>query len=160
MSYKHSFAHVTDAHTHILILGSLPGEASLAHGQYYAHPRNSFWRLMSEVIGENLHAMEYAQRLKTLLEHRVGLWDVIAAAQRKGSLDSNIADHTDNDLVSLLDNLPELTTIGFNGGTAARLGLKILQQRASRYRIVQLPSSSPAHTMSYAQKLTQWKRIR
>lgn len=160
MSRKRSFAHVTDANTRILILGSLPGEASLAHRQYYAHPQNAFWKLMSEVIGENLHAMEYEQRLKTLLEHRVGLWDVVAEAQRKGSLDSNIVNHADNDLISLLDNLPALTTIGFNGGTAARLGLKILKEHANRYRIVLLPSSSPAHTMTYAKKLTQWKCIR
>lgn len=160
MSRKRSFAHVTNAHTRILILGSLPGEASLAHGQYYAHPQNTFWKLMSEVIGADLRAMEYEQRLQTLLEHRVGLWDVVAEAQRKGSLDSNIVDHADNDLISLLDSLPELTTIGFNGGTAARLGLKILKERASRYRIVLLPSSSPAHTMAYDKKLMQWKCIR
>ncbi|EJL87948.1 G:T/U mismatch-specific DNA glycosylase [Herbaspirillum sp. CF444] len=160
MSRKRSFAHVTDANTRLLILGSLPGEASLAHGQYYAHPQNAFWKLMSEVVGEDLRAMEYERRLQALIRHHVGLWDVIAEARREGSLDSKIADHAGNDLPGLLDKLPRLTTIGFNGGTAARLGLKVLKERAQQYRIVLLPSSSPAHTMAYAQKLEQWLALK
>ena len=121
---------------------------------------NKFWELMSEVISANLRAMEYDQRLLTLLTHGVGLWDVIAEARREGSLDSNIADHAGNDLTGLLDRLPYLTTIGFNGGTAAKLGLKVLGARAANYRIVLLPSSSPAHTMAYAKKLEQWLSLR
>ncbi len=160
MSRKRSFAHVTDANTRLLILGSLPGEASLAHGQYYAHPQNAFWKLMSEVVGEDLRAIEYERRLQALIRHHVGLWDVIAEARREGSLDSKIADHAGNDLPGLLDKLPRLTTIGFNGGTAARLGLKVLKERAQQYRIVLLPSSSPAHTMAYAQKLEQWLALK
>ena len=160
MTRKRSFAHVTDANTRLLILGSLPGEASLAQSKYYAHPQNAFWKLMSEVVNENLRAMEYEQRLQALLHHHVGLWDVIAEARREGSLDSNIADHAGNDLIGLLDSLPQLTTIGFNGGTAARLGLKVLKERAEQYRIVLLPSSSPAHTMAYVHKLAQWITLR
>lgn len=159
MSRKRSFAHVTDASTRILILGSLPGEASLAQSQYYAHPQNAFWKLMSEVVGEDLRAMTYDTRLQALLSHHVGLWDVVAEAQRKGSLDSNIIDHSGNDLTGLLDSLPQLTTIAFNGGTAARLGLKALKERAEKYQILLLPSSSPAHTMAYASKLTQWIQL-
>jgi len=160
MTRKRSFPHVTDANTRVLILGSLPGDASLAQSQYYAHPQNKFWELLSEVTGENLRAMEYDRRLQTLLQHGVGLWDVIAEARREGSLDSNIADHAGNDLTGLIDSLPQLTTIAFNGGTAAKLGLRVLKERAARYRIVQLPSSSPAHTMAYAKKLEQWISLR
>ncbi len=160
MTRKRSFPHVTDANTRVLILGSLPGDASLAHSQYYAHPQNKFWALMSEVVGENLRAMEYEERLRALIRHGVGLWDVIAEARREGSLDSNIADHAGNDLIGLLDELPQLRTIGFNGGTAAKLGLKMLKEHAARYRIVLLPSSSPAHTMAYAKKLEQWLSLR
>ncbi|MCW5300048.1 DNA-deoxyinosine glycosylase [Herbaspirillum lusitanum] len=160
MTRKRSFPHVTNADTRVLILGSLPGDASLAHSQYYAHPQNKFWELISEVVGENLRAMEYDQRLLALLTHGVGLWDVIAEARRTGSLDSNIADHAGNDLAGMLDELPQLTTIGFNGGTAAKLGLKVLGERAAQYRIVLLPSSSPAHTMAYAKKLAQWLNLR
>lgn len=160
MTRKRSFPHVTDVNTRMLILGSLPGDASLAHSQYYAHPQNKFWALISEVVGEDLRAMEYEQRLQALLRHGVGLWDVIAEARREGSLDSSIADHAGNDLIGLLDELPQLKTIGFNGGTAAKLGLKMLKERAAHYRIVLLPSSSPAHTMAYAKKLEQWLSLR
>src|SRR5450830_1417817 len=99
MSRKRSFAPVTDANTSILILGSLPGEASLAHQQYYAHPQNKFWKLVGDVIGVGLVELDYETRLSVLLDHRIGLWDVIANAQRIGSLDSDIRDHTNNDLL-------------------------------------------------------------
>ena len=112
------------------------------------------------MVGENLRAMTYEQRLPALLRHGIGLWDVIAEARREGSLDSNITDHAGNDLSSMVDQLPHLTTIGFNGGTAAKLGSKVLGERAAQYRIVLLPSSSPAHTMAYAKKLVQWNSLR
>lgn len=160
MTRKRSFPPVTAPDTHILILGSLPGEASLAHGQYYAHPQNKFWKLLGDVIGVDLAGLEYQQRLSMLLDHHIGLWDVIADAHRIGSLDSAIRDHSRNDLMALIDTLPALTTIAFNGGTAAKLGIKALGERAKQYRILPLPSSSPAHaTLSYAQKLGEWLQI-
>jgi len=115
---------------------------------------------MSEVIGLDLRALDYAARLQALLANGVGLWDVVAQAHREGSLDSRIRDRADNDLPALLATLPDLTTIAFNGGTAARLGLKVLGQHAERYRIVQLPSSSPAYTLPYAEKLRLWQVLR
>ncbi|MDO8068597.1 DNA-deoxyinosine glycosylase [Janthinobacterium sp. SUN206] len=157
---KRCFDPVVDADTRLLILGSLPGEKSLAHSQYYAHPQNKFWRLLGEVLGVDLTSQPYEARLSTLLAHGVGLWDVVAQAQRTGSLDSNIRARDDNDLLALISNLPELTTIAFNGGTASKLGLKVLGQHATRYRIVQLPSSSPAYTLSYVEKLRLWQVLR
>ncbi|EEA03402.1 G:T/U mismatch-specific DNA glycosylase [Burkholderia sp. H160] len=160
MSFKRCFAPVVDADTRILILGSLPGEVSLAHGQYYAHPQNKFWLLVGEVIERDLVGMDYSTRLDTLLEHHIGLWDVVAEARRAGSLDSRIRDHASNDLIALIDTLPNLATIAFNGGTAARIGMKALGERAEQYRLVRLPSSSPAHaSVSYAQKLDLWRQI-
>lgn len=156
MTRKRSFPPVVDEQVRILILGSLPGNLSLAHSQYYAHPQNRFWKLLSEVIGSDLPALPYPARLQALLANRIGLWDVVAEAQRDGSLDGNIRDHVHNDLLSLVATLPQLTTIAFNGGTAARLGLKALGMQAARYRIVQLPSSSPAYTRPYAEKRTAW----
>lgn len=156
MTRKHSFPPVVDAQVRILILGSLPGNLSLAHSQYYAHPQNRFWKLLSEVIGTDLPALPYPIRLQTLLARHIGLWDVVAEARRDGSLDSNIRDHVHNDLPSLIATLPQLTTIAFNGGTAVRLGLKALGTQAANYRIVQLPSSSPAYTRPYAEKLDVW----
>ncbi|MDN3575169.1 DNA-deoxyinosine glycosylase [Chitinimonas viridis] len=150
---------IVDNHTRLLILGSLPGEASLKASRYYAHPQNQFWRLMGAVLDEPLAAMPYDQRLATLLQHGVGLWDVIAEAERTGSLDAAIRKHAQNDLAHLLTSLPTLAQIAFNGGTAARLGQKQLVQQGISLPCLALPSSSPAHTMAYDLKLAQWRQL-
>jgi len=156
MERKQCFAPVVDDHTRLLVLGSLPGEKSLAQSQYYAHKQNRFWMLMSAVVGVDLVPLAYDVRLQTLLQHGVGLWDVVAEAHRTGSLDSNIRNRDDNDLLALLGRHPAITTIAFNGGTAHKLGVKILAEHAARYRIEALPSSSPAYTLAYAEKLARW----
>lgn len=156
---KASFAPVVDQHTHTLILGSLPGEVSLAQSQYYANPQNKFWKLVGDVIGVELTSLPYTERLPRLLEQGIGLWDVVAEAHREGSLDSNIRNQVNNDLLSLIATLPKLATIGFNGGTAARIGLKLLKEQSQQYRIVLLPSSSPAYTRPYHEKLAVWRQL-
>lgn len=157
---KASFAPVVNAQTRILILGSLPGDASLAQQQYYAHPQNRFWQLIAEVFELPIVDLPYAERLHRLLQHEIGLWDVIAKAQRRGSLDSQIRERDDNDLCALLERLPHLHTIAFNGATASKIGLKILGQRQTHYHILPLPSSSPAYTLAYPQKLQAWLALR
>lgn len=154
---KRCFDPVVDDRTRSLILGSLPGEKSLALQQYYGNRLNRFWNLMSDVIGVDLVRLDYTARLQTLLQHGVGLWDVVAEAHRQGSLDSHIRDRDDNDLHGLLARFPNISVIAFNGGTAARLGLKVLGERAADYQIVDLPSSSPANTLAYGDKLRQWR---
>lgn len=114
---------------------------------------------MSALLEQDLLVLAYPARLQTLQAHGVGLWDVVAEAQRQGSLDSSIRERSDNDLPGLLKTLPQLKTIAFNGGTAAKLGLKILGQQARDYRIVQLPSSSPAYTLAYKEKLRLWQQL-
>ncbi|MDY7579739.1 DNA-deoxyinosine glycosylase [Herbaspirillum sp. RTI4] len=156
---KRSFAPVVNEQVRTLILGSLPGERSLAQSEYYAHPQNKFWKLLSVIIDTDLTALAYADKLQTLLAHGIGLWDVVAEAQRQGSLDSHIRHHVGNELTGLIRTLPRLKTIAFNGGTAEKLGIKALQEDALHYRIVRLPSSSPAHTLAYALKLEQWQRL-
>src|ERR1700693_6168873 len=96
---KRCFDPVVDAQTRLLVLGSLPGEQSLAKSEYYGNRHNRFWALMSEVIGMNLVPLDYRARLQALLAHGVGLWDVVAEAHRPGSLDSRIRNRNDNDLV-------------------------------------------------------------
>ncbi len=157
---KRCFDPVVDDNTRLLVLGSLPGELSLARNEYYGNKQNRFWLLMSEVVGRDLVALDYSARLQALLANGVGLWDVVAEAHREGSLDSRIRDHAGNDLLGLIGALPNLAAIAFNGGTAARLGLKALGEHASRYDIVLLPSSSPAYTLAYAEKLTVWQCLR
>lgn len=154
---KRCFDPVIDAGTRLLILGSLPGERSLLLQQYYGNRQNRFWQLMGDVLKVELVALDYPARLQRLLQLHVGLWDVVAQAQRAGSLDSNIRARDDNDLRALLARYPAIQTIAFNGGTAYKLGMKVLGGDAARYRIVALPSSSPAHTRPYAEKLAQWQ---
>ena len=160
MTTKRCFPPVVDSNTRVLVLGSLPGEVSLAQSQYYAHKQNQFWRLIGDILGVDLVHMDYEVRLQTLLMHRIGLWDVVAEARREGSLDSNIRDHSGNDLMGLIDSLPKLTVIAFNGGTAERIGMKALAQQGNRHHIVKLPSSSPAHTLPYSRKLRAWQDLR
>ncbi|CAN5214437.1 DNA-deoxyinosine glycosylase [soil metagenome] len=157
MARKASFPAVVDANTRVLILGSLPGDASLALAQYYGHPRNAFWRLLEGVLETPLVALAYEARLATLLSHGVGLWDVIAQAQRPGSLDAAIIDAEANDLFALVDTLPALRGVAFNGSTAAKLGGKLL---GDRLPTLALPSSSPAHAArSFDEKLALWRAI-
>jgi hypoxanthine-DNA glycosylase len=150
-------APVISATTRILILGSFPGARSLAAGQYYAHPRNQFWRLVSALVQEDLAALPYEQRLPRLLAHGVGLWDVLGACEREGSLDSAIRKPAANDFARLHALCPQLETVGFNGQTSGKFAP---QFAAAGYRTVVLPSSSPAHmAMSFEQKLQVWRRL-
>ena len=98
---KRSFAPVADERTRILVLGSLPGEESLARSRYYANPRNQFWTLIGGVAGVDLQALGYEARLEALLGARIGLWDTVASATRTGSLDGAIRGHEANDVAAL-----------------------------------------------------------
>lgn len=153
---KASFAPVVDADTRILILGSLPGDASLAAAQYYAHPRNQFWRLLGAVLAVPLADMPYLPRLAAMQQHGVGLWDVVAEASRRGSLDSAIRDARANPLAELVAGLPALRVVAFNGQTA---GKAAPQLAASGVPVLVLPSSSPAHTLAFDKKLQEWQAL-
>ena len=160
MNRKSSFAPVVDQRCRILILGSLPGETSLRATQYYAHPQNRFWELVGAAIGIELRPLAYEMRLATLRDHTIGLWDVIADAERDGSLDSAIRNSRDNDLNSLVMSLPDLQTIAFNGKTASAIGRKRLKKAKTHLQLVDLPSSSPAYAaMPIAEKLSRWAVI-
>ncbi|MBO9708391.1 MAG: DNA-deoxyinosine glycosylase [Caulobacter sp.] len=158
---KSGFPPVVDTETRVLILGSLPGEASLAARQYYGHPRNAFWRLMESVLETPLVPLDYDERLAALLARGVGLWDVIGEAERSGSLDAAIRDPSANDLLSLVGALPALRVVAFNGGTSAKLGTRLLAPAANRLALLPLPSSSPAHAaLSFEQKAQAWSALR
>lgn len=160
MNRKASFAPVVSERTRILLLGSLPGEASLRAARYYAHPQNQFWRLAGAVIArDDLHDLPYDERLAVLDAAGVGLWDVVADANRAGSLDTAIRDHRPNDLLRLATSLPRLEAIGFNGGTASRIGRKMLGDRCDAV-LIDLPSSSPAYTIGFEAKRKHWLELR
>ncbi len=156
---KASFPPVIDADTRVLVLGSLPGEVSLARQQYYAHPTNQFWRLISGVAGCDLASLDYEARLSALLRARIGLWDVIRTARRHGSLDGNIRDHSPNALPDLLRGLPALKLIAFNGNTSSAIGRKGLGELTG-VEMLSLPSSSAAYTLAFAEKQAQWLQLR
>ncbi|POB00503.1 DNA-deoxyinosine glycosylase [Chromobacterium sinusclupearum] len=157
---KRCFAPVVNSHTRLLILGSLPGDASLAAGQYYAYPHNKFWELLGAVIRVDLRALPYPARLESLLAHGVGLWDVIAQAERKGSLDAAIRNQKHNALLDLLGGLPALRAVAFNGGTAAKIGRRQLKSCGDDLLLIDLPSSSPAHTLPLEAKAQAWSVLR
>ncbi len=145
-----------DAGIEMLILGSFPSLKSLQKAEYYAHQRNQFWRLVGEVIDEpSLPKADYAERKRMLLRYHIGLWDVVGACERAGSLDSNIRNQRDNDFSRVLSEAKKLRQIFFNGKKAAEKELLF----KSRYETVVLPSSSPANTMRFEEKLKQWRRI-
>ncbi len=152
------FAPVVDTETRLLILGSLPGDASLRAAQYYAHPRNAFWPLIGGVLGEDLLALRYEQRLDRLTARGVGLWDVIASAERSGSLDAAIRSPEAADLRGLIGSLSRLRAVAFNGKLAAKLGRRIIGDVAG-VRLIDLPSSSPAHAIPLAGKANIWNSL-
>lgn len=143
--------------TRLIVLGSFPGVASLAAGQYYAHARNQFWPLLGALLGEPLAALPYEQRLRRLQRRGVGLWDVIGACRREGSLDSGIRDAVYNDLARLLERAPALRALAHNGAASARAMRVTATLGVAVYR---LPSSSPANArLGFERKLELWREV-
>lgn len=160
LTRKSAFAPVVAPAARILILGSLPGEASLAAQRYYAHPQNQFWRLTGAVIGrEDLPSLDYDARLETLIAAGIGLWDTVASATREGSLDAAIRAAEHAPLAELVARLPHLRAVGFNGKTSARIGRA--QLAGSSLALVDLPSSSPAYaSLAFASKRERWLQLK
>ena len=154
---KRGLAPIVRAAARILILGSLPGDASLGAGHYYAHPRNHFWTLVGRVTNSDLAGMDYPARIAALQSTGIALWDVVAAAHRSGSLDMHIADAELNDLRSLTRNLPDLRLMAFNGKKAATLARPALNDIP--IETMTLPSNSPAHAVSIVVKEAAWAQL-
>lgn len=159
MNRKISLPPVVAPDTRVLILGSLPGETSLAMQRYYAHPQNRFWHLIGKVIGAELEPLEYEARLATLLAAGVGLWDSVASAHRAGSLDSAMREIEPTALAEFAATLPKLRAVAFNGKTSARIGMRQLAHTS--LALIPLPSSSPANAaMPLAEKEKLWGQLR
>jgi hypoxanthine-DNA glycosylase len=151
----------TDAR--LLILGSMPGKASLLAERYYAHERNAFWRIMGELLGAGPE-MPYAQRLERLKAAGIALWDVMAACERPGSLDADIvsASIRPNDFSAFLADHHGIARIFFNGGAAEASFRRLVMPGLNRpdLQLQRLPSTSPAHAAcTYAEKLAAWSAI-
>ena len=163
VAHIYSFAPIAGRNAEILILGSMPGRASLAAGQYYAHAQNAFWRIVSELLQLD-PASPYEVRAQALKSARIALWDVLRSCRREGSLDSMIeADtQTANDFRTFFRTHPQITHVFFNGAKAEACFrqhvLREIGNRALRY--MRLPSTSPANaSLSFARKLEAWRTI-
>jgi double-stranded uracil-DNA glycosylase len=144
----------------LFILGSLPGDLSLAEQRYYAHPTNQFWRLLGAAIGEQLQDLDYDARLAQLAQHRIGLWDVIASASRRGSLDQAIRQAEHNRVGHLLQDFADLRAIAFNGSAAAAVGRRLVGEPPRLIALVDLPSSSAANTRPFPDKAAKWSVLK
>ena len=160
-----SFPPVAAPDAEILILGSMPGEASLAANRYYAHPRNAFWPIVGALLGLAPNAA-YEDRLVALTKARVALWDVLHSCHREGSLDSaiDLATVVPNDVASFLRRHPQVEWVCTNGATAHRLYRRLVRPGlpvdAQALPLHLLPSTSPAHaSLRFAQKLERWRLL-
>ena len=156
MSVKFGLPPIARSDARLFVLGSLPGDASLAAKRYYAHPTNQFWRLLGSAIDEDLQVLNYQDRLARLAERRIGLWDVIASASRSGSLDQAIREAEHNQIEHLVRDFPNARAIAFNGSTAAAAGRKLIGDPPANIALIDLPSSSAANTQPLSDKATAW----
>ena len=159
-----SFGAVCDKNTQLLILGSLPGKRSIAEQQYYAHPRNALWPIVCSWMKIPV-TLSYQDKLSAALERGIGFWDVVAKAERPGSLDSNIDSSTVqfNPIDQLIPTLPKLKCIILNGGAAMTMFRRAGFDRVAIERGIdffQLPSTSPAHaSMTVDEKRVAWHSL-
>lgn len=163
MTQVQSFAPIIGASPRIIILGSMPGVASLEATQYYAHPRNAFWPIMGQLFGID-HEADYAHRIAALEQLPLILWDTLADCFRPGSLDSNIdmKSARANDFAGLLQRFPEIRAILFNGATSEKYFRQLVLPGliADEVELMRMPSTSPANAgMNFDQKLAAWRRL-
>ena len=150
-----SFEPIYTPQARILIVGSMPSVKSLEQAQYYAHPRNAFWRILFDIFSEPL-TLDYERKKALIRGHGLALWDAAAICEREGSLDSDMHDVVYNDFSTLYEVCTDIRTVLCNGATAHSLFLK--SGYAGKRRVVRMPSTSPAYTLPYEKKLALWKR--
>jgi len=148
-----------DARARLLVLGTLPGEESLRRVEYYAHPRNLFWRIIFALFNET-PTPGYRDRVRFLGDHNIALWDVCASAQRVASSDTTIVREVPNAIGALLDTHPGIRAVAFNGSGAQRLYDRHFTRRPE-LRYFALPSTSPAHArLGFQEKFARWVVLR
>lgn len=155
-----SFAPIADRNAKVLVLGSMPGRASLAAGQYYAHRQNAFWRIVCSLLGID-PASPYQARIRALRASRIALWDVLHSCVRPGSLDSRIEQEIANDFNAFFRRHPGITHVFFNGAKAeASYRRHVLPAIERSLHYARLPSTSPAHaSIPYSRKLKAWRAL-
>lgn len=163
MSKVESFPPIVSEKSKLLILGSMPGEASLKAGQYYAHSRNTFWLIMGELFGAG-PSIPYEQRVERLQSVGVALWDTLQVCSRPGSLDASITEEVVNDFPALFAKYPNITHVFFNGSKAEKAFRRhALPTLLKGHYIVftSLPSTSPANAvMKLEAKVQAWSVVK
>ena len=156
-----SFKSSIDNESKILILGSMPGVKSLEKQQYYAHPQNRFWKVMSVICNEpKLSELDYETKLKILLNSNIALWDTIKSCKREGSLDSDIQNEKPNDIRKLLKTYPNIETICLNGNKSYSAFKKYFPDLLDKYTCYKMPSTSPANARySLDILMREWTKI-
>jgi len=157
----HGFPAVENPSARILILGSMPGEASLRAGQYYAHPQNLFWRILGDTFSTT-HDASYVDKLRILKANGIALWDVLASCVREGSLDSDIAAGSlqPNDFATFFATHKKIERVLFNGAKAEACFRRHVAPSldAHAMQFVRLPSTSPANaSIPHARKIAAWR---
>jgi hypoxanthine-DNA glycosylase len=151
----HSFPYFIDSKTEILILGTMPGAISLAKQEYYANPRNHFWKILYTLFAALPIPENFEEKVQFIKSNKIGLWDVLENCERKGSLDIHIKNQKENDFEDLLKNFPSITKIAFNGKQSHSFFSKKFGQIEGITYFV-MPSTSPANTMTFENKLKIW----
>lgn len=151
----YSFPPISHADSKILILGTMPGNDSLKMNQYYAHPRNAFWKIMFAIFDQPF-SNDYSVKKELLLSNQIALWDVLKVCERRGSLDVNIIEEEANNFNDFFEKHSRINHIFFNGQQSSNYFLKNQQ---SGIPFTKLPSTSPAHTMLFKEKLAAWTVI-
>lgn len=160
-SQMHGLDPIEDMNSRVLILGTFPGSDSLSLRQYYAYPRNVFWRIMAELLHFDPN-VQYEQKIQALKSNGIALWDVLASCDREGAADSKIQNPMANDFKDFFDEHKKLEKLFFNGRKAEKLFFRFVQKRSAFDRIPHfyLPSTSPAYArMSFEEKLTAWRCV-
>ncbi len=151
----HSFSYFVNSETEILILGTMPGAISLEKQEYYANPRNHFWKIIYTLFGTLPIPENFEEKIKLLQFNKIGLWDVLENCERKGSLDIHIKKQKENDFTTLFEKFPLISKVIFNGKQSHAFFIKRFGQIEGITYFV-MPSTSPANTMSFENKLKIW----
>ena len=152
-----SFAPIADQQSKVLILGTMPGKDSLKYNQYYAHSRNVFWKIIFTLFDIPL-VDNYDVKQTLLLNKNIALWDVLKVCKRQGSLDANIFEEEANDLEPFFETHSRIKHLFFNGKSSLSYFTKHFKNISIPYTV--LPSSSPAYTISFEKKISEWSVIK
>lgn len=153
-----SFLPIIPSEPKVLVLGTMPGIASLQQQQYYGHPRNHFWKIISYLYNETEIPNNYDEKIAILMRHKIALWDVLAFCERQGSLDVAIKNPVPNNINQLLKEQPSISKIIFNGKESRKLFMKHIKTNdLSHIEFHVVPSTSPANTIKFELKLALWR---